>query len=326
MILYIMEDFQDIDEHVIIQSKLVSINSKYATKLNGDSHSSLLFDFNSVAPKDVNSLYHTIAIQSAEIPASYYNVNSTNNTIRIYEDDTGVENTISFTIPEGNYNADTFAAAFIVAFNAQAFSHNCEFVFNATSGKFSLRSDTVGVRLQLLIDETTAKEVLGIPQDFVGVSAAGGTNVILFHYTIPPTFFPIPANFLGVTKIKVLSNALAGENFDSNKLNTTTLVDTISASATPFGLTIYNSLGRESFVKAKRIDDIDIQVLDQNNEFIDFNGINWTMTLLLNTHRRQRFSKKDGTISNDRYESILKAQEKTESLKEELEDVEFDIL
>ena len=107
------------------KKKLVSINSKYATKLNGDNHSSLLFDFNSVAPKDVNSLYHTIAIQSAEIPASYYNVNSKNNTIRIYEIDGGVETTISFTIPVGNYTADTFAAAFIVAFNAAAFSHDC---------------------------------------------------------------------------------------------------------------------------------------------------------------------------------------------------------
>ena len=74
-----MDELQDIDEHVIIQSKLISINSKYATKLNGNKHSSLLFDFNNIAPKDVNNLYHTIAIQSAEIPASYYNVNSKNN-------------------------------------------------------------------------------------------------------------------------------------------------------------------------------------------------------------------------------------------------------
>jgi len=322
-----MNGFEDIDEHVVIQSRLISLNSRFATKkINGDKHSSLLFDFNSISPKSVDTLYHTIAIQSAEIPASYYNVNSTNNTIRIYEDDTGVETTISFTIPEGNYTADTFAAAFIVAFNASAFSHNCEFVFNTTSGKFSLRSDTVGVRLQLLIDETTAKEVLGIPYDYVGVSAAGGSNVILFHYTIPATFFPIPANFLGITKIKLLSDALAGGNFDSNNLNTTTLVDTLSASATPFGLTIYNSLGRESFVKAKRIDEVDVQLLDQNNDFIDFNGINWTMTLLVNTHRRQKFSKIDGSILNDKYVATLKALEKTESLKEELEDVEFDLI
>jgi len=50
------------------------------------------------------------------------------------------------------------------------------------------------------------------------------------------------------------------------------------------------------------------------------------MTLLINTHRRQKFSKKDGSILNDKYVATLKALEKTESLKEELEDVKFDIL
>ena len=48
------------------------------------------------------------------------------------------------------------------------------------------------------------------------------------------------------------------------------------------------------------------------------------MTLLINTHRRQKFSKKDGTILNDKYVASLKALKKPESLKEELEDVNFD--
>ncbi len=312
-----------IEEHVIVESRLISINSRYATEyLNGLKNSSVVFDFNAIARKDAQTLYHTIAIQSAEIPSSFYNVNSTNNTIRIYEDDTGVENTISFTIPEGNYNADTFAAAFIVSFNAQAFSHNCEMVFNATTGKFSLRSDTVGVRLQLLIDETTAKELLGIPNNYVGVSAAGGTNVILFHYTIPPSFFPAPANFLGVTKIKVSSNALAGGNYDSISLNTSTLIDTISVSGVPFGLTIYNSLGRESFVKAKRIDEIDIQLHDQDDNTIDFNGANWNFTIIINTHRKQVFSNTDGIINFQKLKLFKESAEKPEPLKEELKELE----
>ena len=83
--------------------------------------------------------------------------------------------------------------------------------------------------------------------------------------------FPALANFLGITKIKVASNALAGDNYDSVSLNTSTLIDTISVTAGPFGLTVYNSLGRESFVKAKRIDEIDIQLYDQDdNGIINF--------------------------------------------------------
>ena len=308
--------FEDIDEHVIIQSRLISLNSRFATtKINGSKHSSLLFDFNAISPKSVDTLYHTIAIQSAEIPSSYYNVNANNNVINISD---SVGTTASITLTEGNYDANTFKTEFELKFNAAAFAGNAALDFSEVTGKFSLLSATVGTSLTVNLATTTCREPLGLDLDAVGTQ--------VFPYQAPPATFPNPANFLGITKIKMLSDSLAGGNFDSNRLNTTTLVDTISATATPFGLTIYNSLGRESFVKAKRIDEIDVQLLDQNNNFIDFNGTNWTMTLLINTHKRQRFSKKDGSILNDKYVATLKALEKTESLKKELEDVKFDII
>ena len=308
--------FEDIEEHVIIQSRLVSLNSRFATRfLNGDKHSSVLFDFNSISQRSVDTLYHTIAIQSAEIPASYYNINSSNNCIYLYD---SVGTTAEIKITEGNYNADTFKTEFELKFNAAAFAGNATLDFNTITGKFSLLSATVGTGLTVNLALTTCRVPLGISLD--------ATGTLVFPYQAPPATFPFPADFLGITKIKMNSDALAGSNFDSNSLNTTTLVDTISATATPFGLIIFNSLGREAFLKAKRIDEIDIQLLDQNNNFIDFNGVNWCMTLLINTHRRQKFSKKDGTILNDKYVATLKALEKTQSLSEELEDVKFDIL
>jgi len=175
-------------------------------------------------------------------------------------------------------------------------------------------SDQAGQNLTINLALTTARKILGIDDD--------ATGTLAFNYSAGnPTFMPLIANFLGVTKIKILSDALAGGNYDSNNLNTTTLMDTISATAPVFGLTIFSSLGRESFVKGKRIDEIDLQILDQDNNFIDFNGIDWTMTLLLNTHRRQTFSKVDASILNDRYEAIVEAQEKPQPLKKEIEEL-----
>jgi len=312
--------FEDIEEHVIIQSRLVSLNSRFATRfLNGDKHSSVLFDFNSISQRSVDTLYHTIAIQSAEIPASYYNINSNNNCIYLY-DSGGTYAEIKIT--EGNYNADTFKTEFELKFNAAPFANNATLDFNTITGKFSLLSANVGTNLFVELNDAQYPTTCRLP---LGISLEA-TGTLAFPYQAPPATFPFPADFLGITKIKMNSDALAGSNFDSNSLNTTTLVDTISATATPFGLIIFNSLGREAFLKAKRIDEIDIQLLDQNNNFIDFNGVNWCMTLLINTHRRQKFSKKDGTILNDKYVATLKALEKTQSLTEELEDVKFDIL
>lgn len=74
------------DEKIIVQSRIISLNSKYATeKVNGSKLSNVSFDFNSIASKNRETLYHTVAIQSAEITASYYNVTTENNKINISE-------------------------------------------------------------------------------------------------------------------------------------------------------------------------------------------------------------------------------------------------
>ena len=303
-----------IDEKIIIQSRLISLNSKYATKINGSKLSSVSFDFNGIASKNRETLFHTIAIQSAEITASYYNVDATNNTINITE--TGYA-AVDVVIPVGNYDATTYAAAFILAGNA-ILANNATLSFNATTGKFALMSDVVGITLTINVAETTAQSIIGIDPT--------STIDVVFPKAALATSFPQLANFLGITKIKINSNALAGDNYDSASLNTTTLVDTISTTATPFGLTIFNSLGRESSLKSKKIDEIDLQLLDQNNQFINFNNINWSLTIVLNTHRRQHFTNDSGVIINDKVVAIQNAREKPQGIEDELDDVIFDII
>ena len=303
-----------IDEKIIIQSRLISLNSKYATKINGSKLSSVSFDFNGIASKNRETLFHTIAIQSAEITASYYNVDAGNNTINITE--TGYA-AVDVIIPVGNYDATTYAAAFILAANAVLF-YNATLSFNETTGKFSLMCDSGGVTLTINVAETTAQSIIGIDPN--------STTDVVFPPGATPTAFPQLANFLGITKIKINSNALAGDNYDSASLNTTTLVDTISTTATPFGLTIFNSLGRESSLKSKKIDEIDLQLLDQNNQFINFNNINWSLTIVLNTHRRQHFTNDSGVIINDKVVAIQNAREKPQGIEDELDDVIFDII
>jgi len=303
-----------IDEKIIIQSRLISLNSKYATKINGSKLSSVSFDFNGIASKNRETLFHTIAIQSAEITASYYNVDAGNNTINITE--TGYA-AVDVIIPVGNYDATTYAAAFILAANA-VLANNATLSFNETTGKFSLMSDVGGITLTINVAETTAQSIIGIDPN--------STTDVVFPPAATATAFPQLANFLGITKIKINSNALAGDNYDSASLNTTTLVDTISTTATSFGLTVFNSLGRESSLKSKKIDEIDLQLLDQNNQFINFNNINWSLTIVLNTHRRQHFTNDSGVIINDKVVAIQNAREKPQGIEDELDDVIFDII
>lgn len=303
----------DIDEHVIIESRLISLNSKYATNYNnGDKNSNLDFDFNAVASKDAKTLYHTVAIQSAEIPASYYNVNLSNNVINCTEG----SSTQSIVIAVGNYDANTFADAFATAYDI-LFPARPNMAFDLITGKFGLVSGTVNSDIVINLANTTAQILIGIDPK------AGGTITFTGNATNTRSPFPRLANFLGITKIKVASNALAGGNYDSVSLNTSTLVDTISTTATAFGLTIYNNIGREGYVKAKRIDEIDIILTDQDDNIIDFNAVNWTMTIILNTHRKQTFSKMDGIINLQKLTRVVEAKTKPEPIEKEILKVKF---
>lgn len=293
---------EDENTHIIQDTKLLSLNSKYATKLNGTKNSRVLFDFVNIIDKSKDNLFMTMAVQSAEIPSSFYNVTALNNVTRI---DRGGE--FSITMPVGNYNADTYKAKFKELYDA-ATPSTITIELDAVTGIFNLQDAGA---------------------DFT-IKSAGSTSYVLWGGEVGTDYvFPtagaaaslgFPANFLGVTKIKMSSDNLAGTNLDSSQLKTTTLVDTISVSATPFGLTIFNSLGRETLMKAKKLEEIDIQLKDQDDNLLDFNNADWCISIIINTHRRMKFSVdgSKGMIINDKYKAKVKAKE-LEELRGETE-------
>ena len=299
------------NSEIIQDTKLVSLNSKFAQRLNGTKNSRVLFDFINIIDKSKDNLFMTIAVQSAEIPASYYNVDSTNNLTKVLIGAT----TYNVDVSAGNYDADTYLAAFIIRYNTVT-GATLTGSYSSTTGLFSLQDAANDITIKGA--DTTSFILWGGEENVNTVFLSAGTA----------STFPYPANFLGITKIKVCSDNLAGTNVDSSQLKTTTLIDTISATAVPFGLTIFNSLGRETFMKSKRIEEIDIQLKDQDDNLIDFNNAEWSMSFIINTHRRVMFREDTGRgiIVNDklrkaeRAEELVKKQGETE---EELATIEF---
>tara|TARA_R100001198_G_scaffold96417_1_gene86120 strand:- start:177 stop:1169 length:993 start_codon:yes stop_codon:yes gene_type:complete len=279
--------------NTIIETKLIVLSSKDGEKLNGSMNSNVLFNFKDIMLKSNDILLTTCAVLDAEIPASYYNVNLTNSSTSITRN--GV--TYLITVPSGNYNANEFITAFTSAYNT-ASSGTLTMTFDTITGKFSLK-DTA---FDITINNTGSNS-------YILLGGVDGTDYVFSKTATPPNSFNSLANFLGVTRIKILSDSLVSHNVDSNNLTTTTLVDTLGASAGDFGLTVYNSLGRESLLLAKRIQSIDIQIKDQNNNFIDFNFINWNITLILNIHRQVGNNTGDGIILFDKLQKIIRAED-----------------
>ena len=276
------------NSEIIQDTKLVSLNSKFAQRLNGTKNSRVLFDFINIIDKSKDNLFMTIAVQSAEIPASYYNVDSTNNLTKVLIGAT----TYNVDVSAGNYDADTYLAAFIIRYNTVT-GATLTGSYSSTTGLFSLQDAANDITIKGA--DTTSFILWGGEENVNTVFLSAGTA----------STFPYPANFLGITKIKVCSDNLAGTNVDSSQLKTTTLIDTISATAVPFGL-----------------------LKDQDDNLIDFNNAEWSMSFIINTHRRVMFREDTGRgiIVNDKLRKAERAEElfkKQGETEEELATIEF---
>ena len=325
----------------VAETKLLTINSADAVKLNGDNLSKVRFNFSDVVHSTTDAT-NTISLLSAEIPFSIYNVNENNKIIKIQtETSGGVQTNYTMTLTEGNYNGNTFITEFKGRFNNLT-SKNCNLTLSNTTGVYSLEpSDTTLNYIKIFIDGTTADKIIGLKADKQFDSGLA-----------TPTTFDFPCNFLGVKKLSIFSDALAGNNINSNSLGETTLIDTISVNVPAFGLILYQSgFSQESVLKNKEITSIDLQIRDEEFNLVDFNNTTWSMTFLLKTYTEYKETMKVGTfaslvrnerrdyaikkILNDEYgkykdtpikQKLLQKQQELSNDLSELDDPELEIL
>tara|TARA_R100001224_G_C4024256_1_gene150384 strand:+ start:964 stop:1911 length:948 start_codon:yes stop_codon:yes gene_type:complete len=285
----------------IIENRLIVLNSKDAILLNGNQKSNVLFNFKDVMLKSNDIFTVTMSLLDAEIPASYYNVNVNNATTSLTRNSV----TYSIVVSSGNYNVLQYIDEFKSLYNT-ATGGTLEMTFDSITGKISMKDTAHNITINENL--STSYKLLG---------ALEGTSPTFSNSATPSDSFDVPCNFLGVTRIKILSESLVSQNIDSHNLTTTTLIDTIGGTAGDFGLNIFNSLGRESLLLAKRIQNIDIQLRDQDNKFIDFNSIDWNISILLKIHRITSGETGDGIINNDKLQKLISAEDLIETTKKE---------
>lgn len=292
-------------DNKLAETKLLTINSADAVRLNGDNLSNVRFDFNDLVNSNTEET-NTISLLSAEIPFSIYNVNENNKVIQLQtRTNSGTITNYTLILTEGNYNGNTFITEFKGRFNNLT-SKNCNLTLSNTTGVYSLEpSDTTLTYIKLLIDGTTADKIIGLKADKQFNSGLS-----------TPTALDFPCNFLGVKKLAIFSNALAGNNINSNSLGETTLIDTISVNVPAFGLILYQSgFTQESVLRNNEIGSIDLQIRDELFNLVDFNNTTWEMTFLLKSYSDYQEALKVGTFS-----SLVKNERRDNTIKKILKD------
>lgn len=255
---------------LIREKRIINLNSANATQyLNGDYLSNVVFDFPNILSPTDNVDYVEIGIGSAEIVASFYNVDITNNVFNYRIDATN----FVITVPPGSYNYNTLVTQLITSFALNG--HTFSFTLNRNSNILTMALTAGGTTWNRISLDSTIYNILGFDPNTI-------YNIVANTITFPNLF-----NLIGIKNLKVSSSKISLDSFDSKNTATTNLLATISVNVPNFNLIIYSNLDSlYSHCRSKYISTIDIQIKDDVDNFVNFNGVSWNITINLILYRQ----------------------------------------
>jgi hypothetical protein len=236
----------------MIKTKIRQFNISSENAINGNFKSIINVNLPDLTfHNDTRSVY--LMVDHCEIPNSFYIVNYTNNMIKI--------NNISYTIPVGNYNVNNliiellallpvgFTITYSNISNKLTFGYTTSFIINASS--------------------STINKVIGL--DVIDLSS-DITNKVLC---------PLIVNFLPIPTISFHSNFLKTNNYSTSDGSSDVflcLQNNVGSLAT---INYTNQNNIKYLVQEKNITDFTITVTNADGFPLNFNGIDWYMSLLL---------------------------------------------
>lgn len=251
----------------IRERRIINLNSQNATQNNGSFLSNVSFNFSNIYTLEDNVVSLSGGVLSAQIPVSFYSVNYTNNVLRYAMLIGGILNYYTITITTGFYDYQTLFDEMHLQF--QANSHNFVLTLNENNGKMNFHHQGTGDFISIIYNGSTCFSILGFgKQDYL----ATAENLTA----------PYPLDLLGIRALKIMCPEFSTNNKDSVNLATTQLIETIPVDQAPYGIIMYSNSNNEyGNLQTQNISTINIQILSELGDFVNFNNTNWTITLVL---------------------------------------------
>jgi hypothetical protein len=254
---------------IVKDSRLISLDSNFAIKLNGDYNSNLFFHLEESVEESPNIKYIEVALEDMTLPVSWYLINADTNTLNF------TYNSQSYTmlLKHGNYNATTLIDEMTTLFNT--FSLTATITFNKTTGKLQF------VFSNPLTDIT-----------FLHSGSEGLFRLLGFlvgtDYTGTTINSPTPMNLLGIQKINVCSQSLATiSSYSSSPLVSNGLIQTIAVDQPAWSqITYVNKGSHYGRMKGRSLKNIDLQLQDELGRYLELNNINFTATFQIVIFRK----------------------------------------
>jgi len=253
-----------------IDERILTLSSLNATQNNGSFLSDVVFNFRGLIKEDSDIQDVKISIQNAQIPNSFYTINVYNNILIL--DYNSI--TYTFTITQGNYNSLNLITEITAKFALQGIT-DITIVTSAITGCMTF---TRALSLDFSILSTgTINQVLGFTPTTTNTSSSGVLTA------------PFPLNLLGLLKLKIASFEIQTQSYDSSVASNLNILATIPIESGSFGLILYNNFANlQSIINNKTLDGFDLQIYGDDGRLVDFNGINWNISLILAITRIRR--------------------------------------
>ena len=194
-----------------------------------------------------------ISLVNAQIPYSFYNINETNNQFNV--------SGVTYKFPYGNYNVNSF----IQTWNSVLANNNWTITFNNITNKLNFSYPST---FYLNDGANSMFPVIGFEKVSFLYSS---NNSLLSSY---------PVNFSGLTRLLVSSPSFNINNFSTNEEAFSKILASIPISSNTSGIINYTNITNfKNVFKNHELSCIDLIIQDDQNNFIDFNNQNWTLTL-----------------------------------------------
>ncbi|MEY3752078.1 MAG: hypothetical protein RLZZ354_620 [Pseudomonadota bacterium] len=246
-----------------IDSRLISLNSSNAyLKNNSTFLSDVIFRLPGLLKKESDIKHVQYQIVDAQIPVSFYNVNYTNNVLNYQI----VSVNYSITADPGNYSFTSLATNLIAKFLANG--HIFTITINKNNGIVTFST----IATNFIFQVSSMFTVLGL----LATKNSTSFNLVCDY----------PFSVLGVTKIKIVSQFFNSYNIDSANNGLSNNLALIPVDQPSFGLIVYENKSNSKYtLRTDTLDEIDLQLYDQNNNLINFNNIDWQLTILMEITR-----------------------------------------
>ena len=243
---------------------LITLDSTNGTIKNGTMKSLIEFNFIGLLKDEKDILRSYISVLNAQIPVSFYTITVNNFKLKYV---VGGSTFRTIFITPGNYNGNSLITALI-----DSFANNGDIItasLSSSTGKLFIRSYSGSITY--VYNTSTIAPILGLTADISGITVT----------------FQAPLNLLGVKKLSIKSNSLAISSFTSRTGNRTDTICTIPVIEPPFNMISYVNMNdlNKNILRGQIIDSIDIRITDEDNNDIDFNNIDWNITLCLSNER-----------------------------------------